>query len=233
MCEESSCSQATLEKLLQSIDDFHEKNKNKINPFWPQVDDYWKNRHLLFSRFDEWIQVDETWLYSVRPEALAIETAHTIKWEIILDAFGCLWGSAIGFARVGKKVICVELDKNRLEMARNNARVYGVEEQITFIHGDIFDVLPELTFDTVYFDPPWWGTDYVDKKEFVFSDFSPDGNLLMEIAKKKTKNIVFGIPTNFSIQELIRTKQPFYLQKNILNSKHVTSTVYFWNSFHA
>lgn len=205
----------------------------KTNPFWSQVDWYWENRHLLFSRFDEWIQIDEVWLYSVRPEALSMETANMIKWDVILDAFWCVWGSAIGFARTGKKAICVELDETRLEMAKNNARVYGVEDKITFIHGDIFDVLPELTFDTVYFDPPWWWPDYINKKDFLFSDFSPDGNLLMEMALKKTDNIAFGIPINFNIQELIRTKRPFYLQKNILNSKHTTSTVYFWNSSHA
>lgn len=203
------------------------------NPFWSQVDPYWENRYLLFSRFDEWIQIDEAWLYSVRPETLAMETANTTKWETILDAFWCVWGSAIGFARTGKKVICVELDKTRLEMAKNNAQVYWVEKQITFIHGDIFDVLPGLTFDAVYFDPPWWWPDYINKKDFLFSDFSPDGNLLMEMALKKTDNIVFWIPINFNIQELIRTKQLFYLQKNILNSKHTTSTVYFWNSSHA
>lgn len=189
---------------------------------------FWSNKYNLFSKFDEWIQIDDVWLYSVKPEALAIETAQTIKWETILDAFGWVWGSTIWFALTGKKVICVELDETRLNMAKNNSEIYGVSDKITFIHGDILEVLPELDFDAIYLDPPWWWVDYIDKKSFKFSDFSPDWYILLDMAFKKTNNVVFSLPINFDIQEIIRLWKDFYLQKNILDDKHIFSTVYFW-----
>jgi hypothetical protein len=48
------------------------------------------------------------------------------------------------------------------------------------------------------------------------------------MAFKKTKNVIFSLPINFDIQEIIKLWMDFYLQKNILDGKHIFSTVYFW-----
>ena len=42
------------------------------------------------------------------------------------------------------RVIAVELDVQRLALARLNAEVYGVADKIQFVHGDFFEVAPEL-----------------------------------------------------------------------------------------
>lgn len=44
----------------------------------------------------------------------------------------------------GCSVIAIELDKQRLEMAKVNAEVYGVKDKIKWIHGDCLEVLPTL-----------------------------------------------------------------------------------------
>ncbi len=59
-------------------------------------------------------------------------------------------------------------------MARNNARLYGVEDRITFLHGDIIEHISVLKYDAIHFDPPWDGVDYIRKNKFSFSDFSPN-----------------------------------------------------------
>jgi len=41
-------------------------------------------------------------------------------------------------------VIAIDIDPTRLEMARHNAAIYGVEDKIDFICGDFFDVVPSL-----------------------------------------------------------------------------------------
>jgi trimethylguanosine synthase len=215
--------------ILEKIDHFHSQvsHEYRENYFTKENTFEW-NSKTLFSKFYDWIQIDEVWLYSVKPEILAIETAKTIKWETILDAFGWVGWSAIGFALTGKRVICVELDETRLGMAKNNAEVYGVSDRITFIHWDILRVLPQLDFNAIYLDPPWWWVDYINKKSFGFSDFSLDGHILLDMAFKKTQNVVFSLPINFDIQEIIKLWIDFYLQKNILDGKHIFSTVYFW-----
>jgi trimethylguanosine synthase len=72
----------------------------------------------------------------------------------VCDGFCGVGGNAIAFARQGLHVIAIELDKTRLECAKNNARVYAVEHLITFIHGD-FMTLKNIKADSVFLSPPW------------------------------------------------------------------------------
>ncbi|CAF4937784.1 unnamed protein product, partial [Rotaria socialis] len=48
----------------------------------------------------------------------------------------------------------------KIEMAKQNARVYGVEDRIEFIQGDFLKLAPTLTADVVYLSPPWGGPSY-------------------------------------------------------------------------
>ena len=134
------------------------------SPFSAHTQKYWERRHTLFARWDEGIATDEEGLFSVKPEAFALETAHALHGNIILDAFCGIGGSAIGFTRAGKQVLSVDLHAGRLKMAHHNATLLGVAERITFIQGDILTLYDQLTFDALNLDPPWGGTDY-DKKE--------------------------------------------------------------------
>lgn len=42
------------------------------------------------------------------------------------------------FALRCRHVVAVEIDEGRLAMLRNNARVYGVDHSVQFVHGDFF-----------------------------------------------------------------------------------------------
>lgn len=59
-------------------------------------------------------------------------------------------------------------------MAKNNAKVYGVEKYIDFIVGDFLELAPSLKADVVFLSPPWGGPEYVKKKDFLISDIKPD-----------------------------------------------------------
>jgi trimethylguanosine synthase len=58
------------------------------------------------------------------------------------------------------QVIAVEIDPVRLEMARHNAALYGVDHKIDFICADFFDVAGDLAADGVFLSPPWGGPLY-------------------------------------------------------------------------
>jgi len=62
---------------------------------------------------------------------------------IMLDCFAGIGGNAIAFALSGayKRVYAIEKNLAALECARHNARIYGVHDQITFFHGDCFEIL--------------------------------------------------------------------------------------------
>ena len=130
-------------------------------------------RYELFSRFDEGIELDRESLYSVTAEADALDMADRVPGKRVLDAFGGVGGNAIGFARGGKSVICVEKDPARARMILTNAKVYEVDALIEVINADVFDVIGSVSADAVYLAPPWGGPDYYRKDKFVMTDFAP------------------------------------------------------------
>jgi len=104
-------------------------------------------------------QLDEEGRYSLTPEIIALEMAQRVSGQHVVDLGAGAGGNAIGFARAGCTVTAIEQDAERLELARHNARVYGVESKIRFIHADGVGLLPALNADLLFVDPPW-GREY-------------------------------------------------------------------------
>jgi 2-polyprenyl-3-methyl-5-hydroxy-6-metoxy-1,4-benzoquinol methylase len=67
---------------------------------------------------------------------------------------GCGIGTdTINFARHGAQVTCVDLSERSLEIARQRAVVYGVEDQVQFYRGNAEELstfLPVNTYDLIY-----------------------------------------------------------------------------------
>ena len=96
---------------------------------------------------------------SLTPEALALALGERAAGRTVVDA-GCgAGGNTIGFARAGAHVVAIERDAARLADARHNARVYGVADRVRWVHGALEDVLPTLSADILFVDPPW-GVDW-------------------------------------------------------------------------
>lgn len=100
-------------------------------------------------------RLDEEGRYSLTPEALSLALGRRASGRLVVDA-GCgAGGNSIGFARAGSRVIAIERDAARLADARHNARLYGVEDRISFHHGDALALLPGLEGELLFVDPPW------------------------------------------------------------------------------
>ena len=103
---------------------------------------FWKRRYKLFSKFDQGIIIDslESW-YSVTPEAIARDQAEYCYEMLnsrnitILDGYCGIGGNSIQFAKIFHKVIAIDIDPIKIEAAKNNAKIYGVEDKIEFIVG--------------------------------------------------------------------------------------------------
>lgn len=172
------------------------------SPFGQHTQKYWDRRHELFSKWDDGVETDEVGLYSVKPERFALEIGRRLSGRIILDAFCGIGGSAIGFARCGKRVIAVDVDRDRLSMARRNAEIYGVSARIDFIHDDVMEAYRKLSFDALNIDPPWGGPDYAKKARFGWRDFAPNPLPLIQHAIRSGIPVAVGLPANFSDEEL-------------------------------
>lgn len=104
--------------------------------------------------------MDQEGWYSVTPEKIAAHIAERCASDVIIDAFCGVGGNTIQFAMTCHRVIAIDIDPVRLNCARHNARIYGVEDRIEFICGDYMALLPRLKADVVFLSPPWGGKDF-------------------------------------------------------------------------
>ena len=83
-------------------------------------------------------------------------------------------------------MIAIDIDPNKIELARHNAGVYGVEDRIEFIVGDFFQVMPSLKADVVFLSPPWGGPEYQNQEVFDLKEMGGclDGFKAFEIAQQ-------------------------------------------------
>ena len=63
-------------------------------------------------------------------------------------------------------VIGIDIDPVKIDCARHNAQLYGVEDRIEFICGDFMELAPRLKADVVFLSPPWGGPDYLTADVF-------------------------------------------------------------------
>uniref|UniRef100_A0A914P2X6 Trimethylguanosine synthase n=1 Tax=Panagrolaimus davidi TaxID=227884 RepID=A0A914P2X6_9BILA len=232
------------------------RNANKIiggNPVTQNALDkeslmrYWQQRYRLFSKINDGIIMDEQGWFSVTPEMLAKYTANRLiphKNAIILDAFCGAGGNAIQFALAGAYVYAIDLDPIKLRCALQNAKVYGVQNQITFICGNFFHIAKSFfkersangspIIDGIMLSPPWGGPEYYNAPVFELEMCSPDGIEIFDYCLKISQNIAYFLPKQTSAKQLIQLaaktdSKNVEIEHNILNSKIKTLTAYFGN----
>ncbi|XP_041045870.1 trimethylguanosine synthase isoform X6 [Carcharodon carcharias] len=129
------------------------------------------------------------------------------------------------------QVIAVDIDPVKIDLAQNNARVYGVSEQIEFILGDFMLLASDLKADAVFLSPPWGGPDYVNAKIFDLKTMmSLDGSEIFALSQKITPNIIYFLPRNADIEQvasLAGAGGRVEIEQNFLNNKLKTITAYF------
>uniref|UniRef100_A0A493STM2 Trimethylguanosine synthase n=1 Tax=Anas platyrhynchos platyrhynchos TaxID=8840 RepID=A0A493STM2_ANAPP len=172
----------------------------------PELVKYWAQRYRLFSRFDEGIKLDREGWFSVTPEKIAehiaVRVAQAFNCDTVVDAFCGVGGNAIQFALTSKRVIAIDIDPEKLSLARSNAEVYGVADKIEFMCGDFMVLAADLKADVVFLSPPWGGPDYATAEIFdIQTMICPDGFEIFRLSKKITNNIVYFLPRNADINQ--------------------------------
>lgn len=165
---------------------------------------YWSKRFSLFSRFDLGIKLDKESWFSVTPEKIAAYTASRCKCDIIVDAFCGAGGNTIQFAKTCSKVIAIDIDPLKIDMAKHNASVYGVENKIEFIVGSFIDLADSLVADAVFLSPPWGGPEYLKNDVYDIEEFllPVPASELMAISRRISPNICIYLPRNSNKTQL-------------------------------
>lgn len=102
-------------------------------------------------------RLDDEGRWSLTPEALALALGRRAAGRRVVDA-GCgVGGNTIGFARAQCEVVAIEQARERLDMARHNARIYDVASRVRFVEGDALALAGRHVEPgtIVFVDPPW------------------------------------------------------------------------------
>ena len=205
--------------------------ENESNPPDQSLAKYWHQRYRLFSLYDEGIKMDDEAWFSVTPERIAKHIAHRCRCDLIIDAFCGVGGNSIQFAFTCERVIAIDIDPVKVELARHNARIYGVEDRIEFIVGDYMKLAPTLCADVVFLSPPWGGPAYSDAAVFDLQTMIPmDGFKIFDLSRQITENIAYFVPKNTNIEQLTSLADvggKVEIEQNLLNKRVKTITAYF------
>ncbi|XP_049874551.1 trimethylguanosine synthase [Pectinophora gossypiella] len=200
----------------------------------PKMIKYWKKRHSLFHRFDEGIKLDRESWFSVTPENVARHIANKYIYDVVLDAFCGAGGNTIQFAMVSEKVIAIDIDPVKIEMARHNATVYGVADRIDFIVGDFFELAPRMKADMVFLSPPWGGPKYSENYKYdIETMLEPrPASELMRAARDINPNIALYLPRNTRTDQIVDLAKEagcsVEVEQSYLDRRFVAITAYFY-----
>ncbi|KAK9130727.1 hypothetical protein Sjap_011214 [Stephania japonica] len=193
-------------------------NLANVEEISPVARKYWLQRYSLFSLYNKGIQMDEEGWYSVTPEAIAIRQARRCAGKVVIDGFTGVGGNAIQFARMHCKVVAIDIDPLKIELAINNAKIYGVESRIHFVVGDFLQQASSLkiTRNIIMFLPR--NVDLLQVKELAWLSYPP---LPLELKLEINLRIYLHLMAMIQIEEN-------YVQNNL---KGITA--YFGNTARA
>ncbi|XP_011637827.1 trimethylguanosine synthase [Pogonomyrmex barbatus] len=215
------------------------KQFKRLNKILPReiANDYrlWKyyiKRFGLFSRYEDGIKLDRESWFSVTPEEIAKDIAERCRCDTIIDAFCGAGSNAIQFAFTCERVIAIDIDPNKIKIARHNAGIYGVDDRIEFITGDFLQLAPRLVADVVFLSPPWGGPDYIKRKVFDLESIIPPvgGKGVFKAARNITQHVAYYLPRNTDPLQIIMLADRYdrvELQQNIFNGKFTACTAYY------
>jgi len=137
--------------------------------------------------------------------------------------------TTISLAKYAKHVYSIEIDSNRLEMAKKNSQIAGFEKNISFINGDITDVelLDSIQdIDSAFIDPDWAVTGASHIYKFHESNTKPPSDKLLDLIKKKTPNITL-IQAPYIDKEEFKNLPLHECESLFLNGRHELYCLHF------
>lgn len=100
-------------------------------------------------------------------------------------------------------MIAIDIDPKKIECARKNAEIYGVQEKIEFITDDFLKVAPNLKADVVFLSPPWGGPKYSDSSVFdIKTLLSVGGKKVYKVARRISTSVAYFLPKNVNIRQV-------------------------------
>ena len=167
------------------------------------------------------------------PEYVAEHIVDTIigfgDFKSAVELCSCVGSTCIQLAKRLNKVVGIDIDQDRVDMARKNAKLYEVEN-VKFIKGDVLDIelLKSINADIALLDP-CWSTRLMDRSSHVsdIDSTQPSLRKMFNLTSQHiTKNIVARVPATFTCDTL-KDIGICKLENIIINDEVVFKVAYF------
>jgi len=187
------------------------------------------DKNKIYNKFGaEYLADNKTFLMGIDVR-FTEHFAIRIQGMVVLET--CTGGgfSTISLAKYAQHVYTVEIDKARMEEAKKNAEIAGVEDKVTFINGDILSketqaLLPSV--EAAFLDPDWAVTGPNHQYKFIDSNTCPPSDTLLNLIFSKTSNVMLIQPPFINTDEF--NKLPAHECEYLyLNNKHELFCLYF------
>lgn len=143
-------------------------------------------------------------LYTANKQALQILNIlkkHCDKSYTILDATAGMGGNSVYFCKFFSFVYSVDISHDSINYLEHNLRDYN---NSCIINENCLDILKIISYDVIFFDPPWGGSSYKYKKSINLFINGIDINYIIQqlFFYKNVKLVCLKAPINYNILNL-------------------------------
>ena len=141
------------------------------------------------------------------PEIIAEYTAELAKNCSVIDGFCGSGGNVIQFSKFCSKVYAIDIDPKKIEICKNNCKIYNCEDNIYFIECDFLKIEEykpiKVQADYIFLSPPWGGIQYKNSDIYsIKALMKPDIFDIVKVSLKVSKHIMFYVPRTLILDEL-------------------------------
>jgi len=188
-------------------------------------DELWRLRYHKFSKYDEGVKMDQdSWQVTphekiVKYLAKTICAPHTVS--KVIDGLCGVGGFSVHFAK-HCKVVGIDIDDKKIEMAKVNAGIYKVAENTEFIVNDFLEEIGNHEADLVILQPS-----LLDCSKFTIESIYPNLTQLVRSSLQASKSILIYLPPNLDATQVavtmssIQDLQPYVEFSLMIENSHL------------
>lgn len=187
------------------------------------------NRNKIYNKFGDYYKANDLTFLMGIDIRFTDHLASRFKNKIVLETCSGGGFTTISLAKYAKHVYTVEIERSRFLDAKQNAKIAQVEDKITFINSDIFDIcFSQLDdkIDAAFLDPDWAVSGEEHQYRFLDSNTCPPSDKLLSFILECTPNISLIQPPYIQESEF-RGLPNHELEKLFLDEKHELYCLHF------
>ena len=148
---------------------------------------------------------------------LLLEVAQIPNEGMVLD-LGCGYGViGIVIAKLNSalKVYMVDINKRAVELAKLNAKLNNVENQVTVLHGDLYEPVDSIVFDLIITNPPFTAGFNVVEKIIINAKqhLKPKGSIQL-VARRAHNKVMELLEKTYGNVEVLASKSGYKVFKS-------------------